>query len=158
MKIIRSLDMRYRQQVHELNVPFPAGIDEFSEPELETIYHRFDEIYELTYGPEAGYREAGQEIMAFRVVAIGALNKPRLRKYPMQKNQAEAALKSERQVYFEEQRDFMPTKVYDYDRLAPGSEISGPAIVETPITTIVVNPNDRAMVDEYFNVRMYLGL
>jgi N-methylhydantoinase A/oxoprolinase/acetone carboxylase beta subunit len=52
----------------------------------------------------------------------------------------------------------MPTKVYDYDRLAPGSEISGPAIVETPITTIVVNPNDRAMVDEYFNVRMYLGL
>jgi N-methylhydantoinase A len=61
-------------------------------------------------------------------------------------------------VYFEEQRDFMPTKVYDYDRLAPGSEISGPAIVETPITTIVVNPNDRAMVDEYFNVRMYLGL
>jgi N-methylhydantoinase A/oxoprolinase/acetone carboxylase beta subunit len=41
--------------------------------------------------------------------------------------------------------------------LQPGSEVIGPAIIETPITTIVVNPQDRAMVDEYFNVRMDLG-
>jgi N-methylhydantoinase A len=75
----------------------------------------------------------------------------------MQKNRAEAALKAERKAYFEEKRDFIPTKIYDYGRLAPGSELSGPAIIETPITTIVINPNDRAMVDEYYNVRMYLG-
>jgi N-methylhydantoinase A len=62
----------------------------------------------------------------------------------------------ERRVYFEEARDFVPTKIYDYNRLAPGSEINGPAVVETPITTLVVNPKDRAMVDEYLNVRMQL--
>ncbi len=156
-KIVRSLDMRYRQQVHELNVLFPPGIAELTEQDLETIYNRFDELYELTYGPGAGYREAGKEIMAFRVVAVGELNKPRLRKYSMQKNGAHAALKTERKAYFEEQRDFIPTKIYDYGRLAPGSEIFGPAIIETPITTIVINPNDRAMVDEYYNVRMILG-
>jgi N-methylhydantoinase A len=149
--------MRYRQQVHELNVPFPPGIAELTEQELETIYQRFDELYELTYGPEAGYREAGKEIMAFRVVGVGELNKPRLRKYPMQKNQAEAALKTERKVYFEEARDFIPTQIFDYGRLAPGSEIAGPAIIETPITTIVINPNDRAIVDEYLNVRIHLS-
>jgi len=60
-------------------------------------------------------------------------------------------------VYFEEQRDFIPTKIYDYGRLGPGSEISGPAIIETPVTTIVVNPNDNARVDEYCNVRMSVG-
>jgi N-methylhydantoinase A len=157
MKIVRSLDMRYRQQVHELNVPFPPGIGELAEQDLETIYERFDELYELTYGPGAGYREAGKEIMAFRVVAVGELHKPRLRKYPMQKNRAEAALKAERKAYFEEKRDFIPTKIYDYGRLAPGSELFGPAIIETPITTIVINPHDRAMVDEYYNVRMVLG-
>ncbi|PYL41069.1 MAG: hypothetical protein DMF42_11200, partial [Verrucomicrobia bacterium] len=77
------------------------------------------------YGAGAGYREAGKEIMAFRVVAIGELNKPRLKKYPIEKNRAEAALKTERKAYFEEARDFIPTKIYDYGRLAPGSEISG---------------------------------
>jgi N-methylhydantoinase A len=156
MKIVRSLDMRYRQQVHELNVPLPPGVEELTEPDLEAIYGGFDEFYELTYGAGAGYREAGKEIMAFRVLATGELNKPRLRKYPLQKNRAEAALKTERKVYFEEGRDFIATKIYDYGRLAPGSEISGPAIIETPITTIVINPNDRATIDEYYNVRMYL--
>ena len=157
MHIVRSLDMRYRQQVHELNVPFAPGIAGLSEAELEEIYDRFDELYELTYGPGAGYREAGKEIMAFRVVATGELKKPRLRKYALQQNHAEAALKRERPVYFEEQMDFMPTKIYDYGRLAPGSELAGPAIIETPITTIVINPKDRALVDEYLNVRMYLA-
>ena len=156
IQIIRSLDMRYRQQVHELNIPFAPGTAELSEDEMAEIYHRFDEFYEQTYGPGAGYREAGREIMAFRVVASGKLPKPRLRKYPVRKNQAGAALKMERRVYFEEALDFVPTKIYDYDRLAPGSEISGPAVIETPITTIVVNPKDRARVDEYLNVRMEL--
>ena len=157
MKIIRSVDMRYRQQVHELNVPFAPGTGLISEQDLEAVYQRFDELYELTYGPGAGYREAGKEIMAFRVVAIGELNKPKLKKHPIKANQAAAALKREREVYFEEQRDFIATRVYDYDRLTSGSEIFGPAIIETPITTIVVNPNDRVLMDDYRNVRMYVG-
>ncbi|MDH3444944.1 MAG: hypothetical protein OEN50_13525, partial [Deltaproteobacteria bacterium] len=157
MTIIRSLDMRYRQQVHELNIPFPPGVMDFAERDLEAIYERFDEFYELTYGPGAGYREAGKEIMAFRVAAVGRMHKPTLRKYALRKNRAEEALKPARNVYFEEEREYIPTKIYDYDRLAPGSEIAGPAIVETPITTIVVNPNDRAIVDEYYNVRILLA-
>ena len=72
MKIIRSLDMRYRHQVHELNVPLKAGTSAPTEQEMEEAYGHFDELYEQTYGPGAGYREAGKEIMAFRVLAIGA--------------------------------------------------------------------------------------
>jgi N-methylhydantoinase A len=95
--------------------------------------------------------------MAFRVVAIGELNKPKLKRHPVKAGRGEAALKGERQVYFQEQSDYVPTRVYDYGRLASGNEIFGPSIIETPITTIVVNPNDRAMVDDYLNVRIYLG-
>jgi N-methylhydantoinase A len=157
MKIIRSVDMRYRQQVHELNVPLAAGAELISEQELESIYQRFDELYELTYGPGAGYREAGKEIMAFRVVAIGELSKPKLKKHPIKAHQTATAVKPERKVYFEEEKDFIATNIYDYDRLASGSEIFGPAIIETPITTIVVNPHDRAIIDDYRNVRMYIG-
>ena len=157
IQIIRSLDMRYRQQVHELNIPFSVGTIELTEIDLEAIYQRFDEVYESSYGPGAGYREAGKEVMAFRVVAMGELGKPRLRRYPMQKNKAAGAVKAERKAYFEEAREFIPAKIYDYDRLAPGSEIAGPAIIETPITTIVINPNDCALMDEYRNMRVRLG-
>ena len=51
----------------------------------------------------------------------------------------------------------MPTAIYDYAGLRPGTEIRGPAIVETPITTIVINPKDSAAIDEFLNVRIYLG-
>ncbi|HET8563482.1 MAG TPA: hydantoinase/oxoprolinase family protein, partial [Candidatus Binatia bacterium] len=156
MTIVRSVDMRYRHQVHELNVPLTPGVAELSEEEMEELYGRFDELYEQTYGPGAGYREAGKEIMAFRVVASGALPRPTLKKYPMKRTRVDAALKGERKVYFEAERDFVPTNIYDYGRLAPGIELSGPAIIETPITTIVVNPKDRAMVDEFLNIRMHL--
>jgi len=157
MTIIRSLDMRYRHQVHELNVPLMPGLAELSEQELEEVYGRFDDLYEHAYGAGAGYREAGKEIMAFRVLATGKVEKPRLRKYALKKTRVDEALKGERKVYFEEQRQFVPTRIYDYGRLAPGSELFGPAIIETPITTIVINPKDRAAVDEFFNVRMYLS-
>ncbi|HXG53154.1 MAG TPA: hydantoinase/oxoprolinase family protein [candidate division Zixibacteria bacterium] len=155
--VARSLDMRYRQQVHELTIPLAPGTAEISEAELEEVYERFDRVYERTYGPGSGYREAGKEIMAFRVVATGRLPRPRLRKYPLRASRAGAALKGQRQAYFEEAGDFVSTKIYDYDRLSPGDEIEGPAVVETPLTTIVVNPRDRAMVDEYRNVRLFLG-
>jgi N-methylhydantoinase A len=91
------------------------------------------------------------------VVAIGELSKPKLKKHPIKAHQTATAVKPERKVYFEEEKDFIATNIYDYDRLASGSEIFGPAIIETPITTIVVNPHDRAIIDDYRNVRMYIG-
>jgi N-methylhydantoinase A len=151
------LDMRYRHQVHELNVPFAPGSKDISAEHLDQAYEQFDQLYEQTYGPGAGYREAGKEIMVFRVAASGQLKKPALKSYPARSQRADEALKSSRRVYFEEKKDFVPTRIYDYKRLGPGAEMLGPAIIETPITTIVVNPNDRAVLDEYLNVRMYLG-
>ena len=75
----------------------------------------------------------------------------------MRTNRADNALKGQRKVYFEEHDDFVPTAIYDYAGLRPGTEIRGPAIVETPITTIVINPKDSAAIDEFLNVRISLG-
>jgi N-methylhydantoinase A len=157
IEIVRSLDMRYRQQVHELNVPFAAGIESIGEAALQQAYERFDAIYEQIYGPEAGYREAGKEILVFRVSAVGRLKKPEFKRYPREKKSAAAALKTRRNVYFEEFGEFVPTPIYDYAELCPGTELRGPAVIETPITTIVVNPKDRAEIDAFLNARIYLG-
>jgi N-methylhydantoinase A/oxoprolinase/acetone carboxylase beta subunit len=36
--------------------------------------------------------------------------------------------------------------VHDMDRLAPGQEIKGPAIFESPTTTVVIRADERALV------------
>jgi N-methylhydantoinase A len=157
-RIVRSLDMRYRYQVHEIGVPFPPGIDEIKQKDIEDLYSRFDELYETAYGRGSGYREAGKEILIFRVTAVGLLKKPKIKSAPTsQSADAESALKGARSVYFDEARAFTPTRIYDFERLPPGTTLSGPAIVETPVTTIVVNPKDRATVDEFHNVRLFVN-
>lgn len=158
VRITRSLDMRYRYQVHELTVPFPMGTSEITEDDVEEATSRFDELYEKAYGRGSGYREAGKEILTFRVTAVGVLKKPKIQSASMNKGaNPEVAVKGTREVYFEERKDFVATNIYDFERLAPGTEFSGPGIIETPVTTIVVNPNDRAMIDEFLNVRILAG-
>ncbi|MBI2999420.1 MAG: hydantoinase/oxoprolinase family protein, partial [Deltaproteobacteria bacterium] len=119
---------------------------------------RVDELYEKAYGRGSGYREAGKEILTFRVTAVGVLKKPKIQSVSMNKGaNPEVAVKGKREVYFEERKDFVSTHIYDFERLVPGTEFSGPGIIETPVTTIVVNPNDRAMIDEFLNVRILAG-
>src|SRR5262245_29387388 len=50
----RSVDMRYRYQVHELNVPFPAGTKAITAKEMEALYTLFDDLYEKAFGQEIG--------------------------------------------------------------------------------------------------------
>ncbi len=157
MAITRGIDMRYRYQVHELNVPLPTGTAPLADADLERLYADFDDAYEKAYGKGSGYREAGKEILTFRVTAVGLLNKPRIKEEPAVKASADDARKPERSVFFEELGDFAPTAIYDFQRMGPGTELSGPAVIETPVTTVVVNPRDRAEIDGFRNIRILVG-
>ena len=157
MAITRSIDMRYRYQVHELNVPLPTGTASLADADLERLYADFDDAYEKAYGKGSGYREAGKEILTFRVTAVGLLSKPRIKEEPAVEASADDARKPKRSVFFEELGDFAPTAIYDFQRMGPGMELSGPAVIETPVTTVVVNPRDRAEIDGFRNIRILVG-
>src|SRR6266566_2187759 len=137
----RSVDMRYRYQVHELNVPFPAGTTSVMAKEMEDLSTLFDDLYEKAFGQGSGYREAGKEILTLRLTTTGLLKKPDIKAERVQRSNGAQALKGQRDVYFEEEGKFVSTPVYDFTKLQPGVEFDGPAIIETPVTTIVVNPN-----------------
>jgi N-methylhydantoinase A len=47
--------------------------------------------------------------------------------------------------------------VYDGELLEPGHAFTGPAIVETPGTTIVAHPGNEVTVDDYGNIIIALG-
>jgi N-methylhydantoinase A len=154
---VRSVDMRYRYRIHELNVPFAPGLETVSDADMNASSELFDEMYEKAFGQGSGYREAGKEILTLRLTATGLLNKPDIKTETVAPSDGSVALKGERQVYFEENRNFTATRVYDFSHLRPGTEFAGPAIIETPVTTVVVNPHDRAAMDGYRNVRIYVG-
>ncbi|MDE0341728.1 MAG: hydantoinase/oxoprolinase family protein [Deltaproteobacteria bacterium] len=157
MAVTRSIDMRYRYQVHELNVPLPTGTAPLADADLERLYIDFDDAYEKAYGKGSGYREAGKEILTFRATAVGLLSKPRIKEERPVRASADDAQKPERSVFFEELGDFAPTTIYDFQRMGPGMELSGPAVIETPVTTVVVNPRDRAEIDGFRNIRILVG-
>src|SRR5207302_4104189 len=109
--IQRSLDMRYRFQTHELNVPLPPGTWEITEDYMGELDSLFDVLYEQAYGEGSGYREAGKDIITFRLRAIGQLKKPQLKALPLDRPDPKGAFKGQRPVYFQEYHDFTATPI-----------------------------------------------
>ncbi|MBM4264329.1 MAG: hydantoinase/oxoprolinase family protein [Deltaproteobacteria bacterium] len=157
IQVRRSVDMRYRYQIHELNVPFAPGAEAITDAHMTELAAHFDAMYEQAFGHGSGYREAGKEILTFRLTVVGMLNKPDIKAEALRKSDGSAARKGEREVYFEENRKFAPTRVYDFEKMHPGTEFVGPAVIETPVTTVIVNPRDRVAMDGYRNIRIYVG-
>jgi N-methylhydantoinase A len=156
-QIVRLVAMRYRYQLHELNVTLPSGSDPITEEDLEELSDRFDNMYEESYGKGSAYRAAGVEITTLRVRGIGLLAKPSIKAVPNVGSDVRGAKKGQRPVFFEENGGFTPTDIYDYVKLGGGMEIPGPAIIETPVTTIVINPKDHASVDDFANIHIAIG-
>ncbi len=125
--------------------------------DLDRLYDDYDSAYEQSYGQGSGYREAGKEIITFRVTGTGKLAKQYIKRLPRGENTKERALKVSREVYFEAAGGFVETAVYDFTKIGPGVEVEGPAIIESPVTTIVINPNDGAVMDEFRNIRILIG-
>jgi N-methylhydantoinase A len=42
--------------------------------------------------------------------------------------------------------------IYSFEKLAPGNVVVGPAVIHTPITTIVLQAGQRGTLDGYRNV------
>ena len=66
----------------------------------------------------------------------------------------ELAIASHRQVFFNESSGFVPCSIYNRDRLASGSNINGPAILEGMDSTVLINPGWTGHIDNYGNCIM----
>jgi N-methylhydantoinase A len=147
----RAMDMRYRRQVHILTVPVETGgpVDEAT---LEGAIERFEELYKEKYGEESAYREAGIELVSFRLRGEGLVRKPELRHAEAAGADAAEAIVKRVEAFVPSAGEMREVDGYDFERLRPGSSFAGPAIVWTPITTVVVDDGQRVAVDEYKNL------
>jgi N-methylhydantoinase A len=138
LRTARSVDMRYGEQVFEIAVPLD-GVDWQAADPLPQIVDRFHRRHKELYT----YSLPDQEtvLVNARVAVAGILSA-----LPQEPNLPEAppaAARSERRTYLD---DWVTSPVYDFDTLAPKQTIAGPAIVESPMTTVLLRPGETATV------------
>jgi N-methylhydantoinase A len=151
VRLHRSVDMRYRRQVHIMTVPMDSG-GRIDEAILERAVARFESLYEEKYGKESAYREAGIELVSFRLRGEGIVRKPHFRHADAGDSDATHAIAARVEAWVSGADEMREVDGYDFERLAPGNTFEGPAIVWTPITTAVVAEGQQARVDEYKNL------
>ena len=133
IEVLRSADMRYLDQVYEVTVDLPnisQSDDRVMSEWAESFHRRYEELY--------SYSQFDQEIrlVTLRVSVLGRLP----RTAPPERLGGESlsgAGKGSRRVYL---GSWQEVPIYDGTRLAAGTEIAGPAIVESDFTTLLVEP------------------
>jgi N-methylhydantoinase A len=134
----RSVDMRYGEQVFEIAVPLDDVEWTMPDP-LAQIVERFHRRHEELYT----YSSPDQEtvLVNARVAVAGILSA-----LPQEPCLPEAALAMplcQRRIWLDE---WIAAAVWDFDALAPGQVVEGPAIIESAMTTVLLRPGDRATV------------
>ncbi|MGH2403777.1 MAG: hydantoinase/oxoprolinase family protein [bacterium] len=143
---MRSADMRYVGQGHEVPVPLPDTLDDTHLPQVTAAFER---TYQTRYGRQGP--GVPLEVVNWRLVASG----PRPTVDPRVSGNAsdhQAALKGSRMAYSSEHGRYVEMSVYDRYALAQGETIRGPAIVEERESTLVIGARGRARVDAHLNV------
>ena len=134
--IIRhTADMRYGEQVFEINVP----LDDVARTR-EAIEDAFHAAHERLYT----YALRDQDVV---LVNAGVSVVGRLPAAPVTTRDGAASKaepKGRRQVFLGEWTDI---PVHDFGLLAPGQEITGPAIVESDTTTVLLRNKEAARFD-----------
>ena len=145
----RWADLRYAHQGSEVTVAFSA--EQVTGQALDDVIQEFHTHHEQLYGFAL---EQPVEIVTLRVAASGDVGSVEMPRRPSGLDSPEKAIASEREVFFDEVGGFVKTNIYDRDRLAPGSSIDGPAILEGMDSTVLINPSWTGQIDEYGNCIM----
>ena len=137
----RSLDVRYRRQGYELNVPYDARGPEQS-------IAAFHALHRDRYGFCHESRPVEIVNLRLRMVAAGEAYEPVKR--AARKGDGQGARAGTREIWFEGR--FREAGLYARERLTPGDEIHGPALITEYTAATALPPGCVARVDELENL------
>ena len=145
--LTRAVDAKYPAQFYELTAPVPSSVLTKNDvPKLCDAYHDVhDEKYAYCM------RESPVAFLQWRLTAIGLTRKYERTKLAYAGEDPNAAQKGIRKTYFEEERRFIETPIYDPSALGNGMVIHGPAMIETATTNVVIYPEQKLNVSKYGN-------
>jgi N-methylhydantoinase A len=147
--IEREVDMRFTMQLAEVTTPVPPGpIDADA---VTKLGQAFEAAYASLYGKDTGFREAGMQIITYRMRGRARLPiHPELP--PLKGCDTRARSKGTRRAFLDIRRGWQDTAVYDYRDLGRSDRLAGPAVVETPTTTVALPEGCAATLDQLGNM------
>jgi N-methylhydantoinase A len=130
-------EARYEGQAWEIDVPLPA--DRFAgDADVEAFRAAFDAMHEQIFT----IRDPQSNV---EIVGLRAAVRCRAREgadFRLQTGSPELERSRTRPVYFAG-AGFVPTPVLRWDAVPADRDLLGPALVESPFTTVVVDPSAR---------------
>jgi N-methylhydantoinase A/acetophenone carboxylase len=142
-----ELDMLYGGQVHRKRSSSPV-LHVNSEADMKAVYDDFEQEFSEAFSPLVCHPDGGVYVESFVLTASIPAQVPEIPEYPLSGPDASEALRTKRQCYWGNS-GFEESNVYDFSKLKAGNEISGPAILETEYTTLVVPPDFVCRIDEH---------
>jgi N-methylhydantoinase A len=138
--------MRYHRQGYDLPVRHddPLGDADL----LGTLAARFDNVHARSYQFRL---DVEPELVVVRCIATGLTPQLELPGHPPTTELVESALSDPRHVVYWE-HSWRPGPIYARERLRPGHEIDGPAVIEQEDATTLIHPGTCARVDTRLNL------
>jgi N-methylhydantoinase A len=147
----RIVELRYKGQVHQVDTPVPAGA--ITSESLEAVIEEFERRYERLFGRGSAFREAGIELVTYRVLGATHVQEARLQHFEEGDTDASPARLAVESLFWRELGEEAETAIYG-SGLRPGMAFDGPAIIRFETTTALIHPGQHARVDTYGNVRI----
>jgi N-methylhydantoinase A len=138
-----ELDMSYIGQTHTIAVPLPTAT-----PDTASIHAAFETAYVAAFGRLLDGIAA--RVLTLKVAVIGRRPKIDLARLAPVGGSVDAARTGSRQVWFD--GGWRETTIYDRLALPVDARIAGPAILEQPDATTVVEPDLVGCVDRFGNL------
>ena len=148
VRTTRAADMRYGEQVYEIDVPLDS-LDLDAPDVLEHLKSLFESRHEALY--TYSLPDRSPVLVSAKVAAIGSLPAPPAE--PEAATGRDTPAVGERAIYL---GAWVPAPVYRFDDLTAGQSVEGPAIVEASTTTVLLRPGDRAVTtpQRWLDIRM----
>ncbi|WP_239010486.1 MULTISPECIES: hydantoinase/oxoprolinase family protein [Rhodococcus] len=138
-----SLDMRYRGQWYEINVPLdPSSLDGV---DLADVAERFHAMHDALFG----YRSPDMpiDVLNIRLSVVGTTPKPRLDSAVVPTGDGTGRIGT-RPIWSVLHRTMVEAAVYDGHGLGVGAHLEGPAIIELGTSSVVVPDEFAVEVDD----------
>jgi N-methylhydantoinase A len=142
----RTLDLRYRGQGYELNVPYDCE----SPARSVEVFHQ---LHQQRFGFCNIQKPVEIVNLRLRIVAPSEPYSPPYRK-PMP-GDGSAGCYAEREIFFNGR--FIRSRLYRREELKPGDSIPGPAMITEYTSAAVLPPDCRAQVDGFGNLIITLS-
>ncbi|MBW2274264.1 MAG: hydantoinase/oxoprolinase family protein [Deltaproteobacteria bacterium] len=147
ISVERVVYMKYYGQLDDVEVESPVDkID--SVGDMNALIKGFEDLYARMFTLAARPDIGAYHITEVCVVAKVATVKPKLRKFELaSKEPAKEAYKTSRPVFM--RGKWQDADIWEMEKLVPGNEIDGLAVIEASNTTLLVPPEWHVRIDEF---------